>query len=157
MARQRDAWTQFQSPLSTRGDHASGLFGDQNGMVPSPARRGHDHRQARGRPAFAVRGGGRHGRLLRPTGFVPSVLAFGRAGCWQLNAKLEDHVLRVVFAISRPKGLSVLQPQARYASLEAAGELLTAHSASLPDAAATHAPTPKQGALVPVAKWLVGP
>ena len=37
-----------------------------------------------------------------PTGFVPSVLAFGRAGCWQLNAKLEDHVLRVVLAISRP-------------------------------------------------------
>jgi len=34
-----------------------------------------------------------------PTGFVPSNLMFGRAGCWQITARLGDHVLPVVVDI----------------------------------------------------------
>jgi hypothetical protein len=95
-------WTQFQSPLSTHRDRASGLLVTKMGWFR--ARPGWVTITARPVAGPPSRFQEEVGTVASygPTGFVPSVLAFGRAGCWQLHAKLEDHVLRVVLAISRP-------------------------------------------------------
>jgi hypothetical protein len=36
------------------------------------------------------------------TGFAPSILHFGRAGCWRLHAQLASHVLTLVVRVSPP-------------------------------------------------------
>ena len=35
------------------------------------------------------------------TGFAPSILRFGRAGCWRLHAHLASHVLTLIVRITR--------------------------------------------------------
>ena len=37
-----------------------------------------------------------------PTGFAPSILQFGRPGCWRLHAHLASRVLTLVVRVSPP-------------------------------------------------------
>lgn len=39
-----------------------------------------------------------------PTGFAPSILAFGRTGCWVLHAHLAGRTLEVVLRVSPATG-----------------------------------------------------
>jgi hypothetical protein len=96
-------WTSLRPPISFRRDGRHGMLVTKIGWFR--ARPGGVTIMAepvRGPPA-RFRADVGTSQSYGATGFAPSILEFGRFGCWRLRARLGDRVLTVVLDVSGPR------------------------------------------------------